>query len=64
MAKLLLDRLADFADAWALLLRNFKKLLPGFMSIGMRFGAEYFSYLRMHLVNQFLSGFSGLVQER
>lgn len=64
MAKLLLDRPADFADAWALLLRNFKKLLPGLMSIGTRFGAEYFSYLRMHLVNQFLGGFSGLVQER
>ena len=64
MAKLLLDRLADFADALALLLRNLKQLLPGFMSIGTRFKAENFSYLRMHLVNPFIGGLSGLVQER
>jgi hypothetical protein len=64
MTKLLLDRLADFADAWALLLRKSKELLPGLMWIGTRFGAEYFSYLTMHLVNQFLGGLSDLVQER
>ena len=64
MAKLQLDRLADFVDACELLRCNCKELLPGFMAIGTRFGTEYFTYLGMYLVNQLLGCLSGLVQER
>jgi hypothetical protein len=42
MPELLLDRFADFVDAWARLLGNCKKLLPGLITIGKRLGTEYF----------------------
>lgn len=64
MAGLLLDRVADFVDVWALLLGNGKKLLPGLITIGTRLRTETLSHLRMHPVNQFFVDPRGLVKER
>jgi len=63
MPELLLDRFADFVDAWVLLHGNCKKLLPGLITIGKRLRTENFFNLRMHPVNQLFGDLTGLVRE-
>jgi len=63
MGELLFDGLTNLVDARPLLLDNSKKLLSGFPAMHARLSSEPISDRRMHLVNQLLRHFSGLIEK-
>jgi hypothetical protein len=64
MPQLLLNGLADLADARSLFLGHGQKLLPGFLAMCSRLIAKGCSDLRMHRINQLLRDLPGLIEKR
>jgi hypothetical protein len=64
MAQLLLNGLADLADARSHLLRHSEILLSGFRAMCSRHIAKGCSDLKMHRINQLLCDLPGLIEQR
>ena len=64
MAQLLLNGLADLADARPLHLGHGQKLLSGFLAVRAWLIAKGFSDMRMHLINQLFGDLPGLIEQK